>query len=262
MKKKLFINQQNLESSLVRGQNFLEGSILRSKEKNGYYQLIPAIKFTTCVSNPEDPLNYIGKCAALALFEQKGLEVHMHSIDYNGETYEVEEGFLGDYYDESGANDDTNSQELSETGISYDPFLIKKLNEDHKALLSIFTEIMEAASEDDYASVTDGLNVFGNRLRLHLMTEQIKFHTYLQQALADSSLTQQMNNTFQDKIKVIGQTALDFMGQYEECGWNDETKKSFVEGMEGLGKILTERITMEEELYELYLPKSAYNGAV
>jgi len=248
MKKKIFINQQNLESSLTSGQISLEGSILRLNDMSGYYQLIPAIKFTACISNPDDPLNYVGKCAALALFEQKGIEVHMNSIDYNNETYEVDEGFLGDYYDESGAEDDSDSQELSKNGISYDPTLIKKLNNDHKALIEIFTEIMEAASEDNYDTVTDKLDAFSNRLRLHLMTEQIKFHTYLEQALKDCELTQKMNRTFQDRIKVIGPTALDFMEKYEDGKWNDETKKSFVEGMEGLGKILTERINMEEEL--------------
>ncbi len=94
------------------------------------------------------------------------------------------------------------------------------------------------------------------------MTEQVKFHTYLEQALKHSELTQKLNSTFQKKIKVIGQATFDFMEQYEDIEWNDEIKKSFVEEMEGLGEILTDRIALEEELFELYLPKSAYNGAV
>ncbi len=99
MKKKIFINQQKMESSMISGQITLEGSILRSNNIKGYYQLTPAIKFTACVSNPDDPFSYIGKCAVMTTFEQKGIEIHMHSIDYNGETYEVEEGFIGDHYD-------------------------------------------------------------------------------------------------------------------------------------------------------------------
>jgi len=262
MKKKIFITQQNLESSLTSGQISLEGSLLRSDKIDGYYQLIPAIKFTGCVSNPDDPLQYIGKCAPLVFFEKKGIEVNMNSIDYKDEVYEVDEGFLGDFYDEADTADSPDSQELSEDGVAYDPTLIKKLNEDHKKLLEIFTDTMEAASEDNYDTVEDLLDVFGNKLQLHLMTEQIKFHTYLEQALQHCDLTQQMNKTFQERIKVIGKTALDFIGQYEGCQWDDEKKKSFVEGMEGLGKILTERIAMEEDLYELYLPKTSYQGAI
>ena len=256
------MSQEELESSLTSGDNFLEGSTLRSDKIDGYYQLIPAVKFTVCISNPEDPLQYIGKCSPLIFFEKKGIEINLNCIDYKGETYEVDEGFLGDYYNESIPADSPDSQELSEDSISYDPTLIKKLNEDHKKILGIFAEIMEAASEDNYDTVNDRLDAFSNALQLHLMTEQIKFHAYLEQVLQHSDLYQQMNKTFQDKIKIIGKKALDFIDQYEKCSWDNEKKKSFVEGMEGLGKMLMERIEMEEELYELYLPKAAYQGAI
>ncbi len=262
MKKRIFINQQNLESSLSEGRIILEGSILRANDFSGYYRLTPAIKFTACISNPADPLEYVGKCSALSIFEKQGIEIHMHSIDYRGETYEVDEGFLGDYYHENETDDEVESTSSPAATVAYDPNLIKKLNNDHEKLLELFTEIMEAASDNNFDTVNQKLNVFDNRLQLHLMTEQIKFHTYLEQALKNCAMTQQMNKNFQDRIKVIGQTALDFIDQYRESSWEEETKKEFVEGLEGLGKILTERIDMEEELYELYLPKSAYLGAV
>ena len=262
LKKKIFINQQNLESSLSHGHIILEGSMLKSNNMHGYYQLIPAIKFTSCVSDPGDPLNYVGKCAALILFEQKGIEVHMSSIDYHGVTYEVDEGFLGDYFTDGETEDEALSQHSEENGISYDPKLIQKLNDDHKTILEIFGEIIVSAEEDDFDTVSRKLELFGNRLRLHLMTEQIKFHTYLEQALAHCTLTQKMNKTFQERIKVIGNTALDFLAQYEDQIWTDKSKKSFITGMKGIGEVLVERITMEEELYELYLPKSAYQGAI
>ncbi len=262
MKKKIFINQQKLESSLINGQIILDGSILRSDDINGYYQLIPAIKFTACVSNPEDPLGYTGKCAALAIFEQKGVEVNMHSIDYKGETYEVDEGFLGDHHQDAQSEDDWESEIHSENGVKYDPYLIKKLNNDHKALTKFYDEIMEAASEDKYDIVTTKLNSFVDRLRIHLMTEQIKFYNYLEHVFKNNELTKTMNKSFQDRIKVIGQKAIDFIDKYENIDWNDETKQTFVKEIENLDKILAERATMEEDLYELYLPKSAYNGTM
>ncbi len=80
--------------------------------------------------------------------------------------------------------------------------------------------------------------------------------------LEQKLMPQRMNKSFQDKIKVIGKTALNFIGQYEECDWNDDNKQSFIEEMEGPGKLLNERIDMEGELFELYLPKSAYDVAV
>lgn len=247
---------------MARGRIELEGSILRSNDFPGYYLLTPAIKFTACISNPNDPHGYVGKCSALSLFEKQNIEIHMHSLDYRGETYEVDEGFLGDYRDESTTNDGDITGDESGDVIQYDPGLIKKLNNDHQELLQLFTEVMEAASQDDFDQVEKLLTLFGNRLKLHLMTEQIKFHTYLEQALKDCALTQQMNRDFQVRIMEIGQTALDFLNQYKSSTWDELTKNEFIEGMEGLGKILTERIDMEEELYELYLPRSAYLGAV
>ncbi len=247
---------------MASGRIELEGSMLKSNDFPGYYLLTPALKFTACISSPDDPLGYVGKCSALSLFEKQNIEIHMNSLDYKGETYEVDEGFLGDYYDENTTNDGDNTGDGSGDVIQYDPGLIKKLNNDHLELLRLFTEIMEAASQDDFDQVDKSLAVFGNRLKLHLMTEQIKFHTYLEQALKDCALTQQMNKDFQVRIMEIGQTALDFLNQYKSSTWDGPTKKEFTEGMEGLGVILTERIDMEEELYELYLPRSAYLGAV
>jgi len=260
MKKKIFISQQKLESSLVSGQIYLEGSILRSDDFSGHYKLMPALKFTGCASSPNDPAGYVGKCAALAIFEQKGIEVQMNSIDYNGETYEVDEGFLGDYYDEK--DTDSPKNEPSEKGVHYDPALITRLNEDHKSLRRLYNEIMKAASKDDYTTVSDKLETFGNKMRTHLMTEQIKFHAYLEQALKNSALTQKMNNNVQKKIKEIDHQTLDFIEKYENNDWSSETKKSFFEGMGKYGKTFADRISMEEDLYELYLPKSAYSGVV
>ncbi len=247
---------------MASGQIKLEGSMLRSNDFSGYYLLTPAIKFTACISNPDDPLGYVGKCSALSLFEKQNIEIHMHSLDYRGETYEVDEGFLGDYSDENTTSDTDNSDDDSGDMIQYDPGLIKKLNNDHQELLQLFTEVMEAASVDDFDQVEKSFALFGNRLKLHLMTEQIKFHTYLEQALKDCALTQQMNRDFQVRIMEIGQAALEFINQYKSCTWDEPVKKEFTEGMEGLGEILIERIDMEEELYELYLPRSAYLGAV
>lgn len=260
VRNRIFINQQKLEQSLVKGLITLEGSTLRSGKIDGYYQLIPAIKFTSCVSSPEDPLGYVGKCAALALLEQKGIEIEMHSIDYQGETFEVDEGFLGDFHKETEIKAASEANDQSDERINYNPSLIRKLHDDHKLLYKILDEIKAAISIDDYRSIPGRLDAFKNKLRIHLMKKQAELHKYIEVTLSHSEKIQKMNKTFQRKILRLNQAILQFIERYKNSSWNGNDKKSFNSGLKNLEKILTESITIEEELYELYLPKSAYNG--
>ncbi len=137
--------------------------------------------------------------------------------------------------------------------IAYQPELIDQFKKDHKELLTLFTNIVNAAEGRDTVQIPALLTEFKRRIMGHLLQENIQLYVYLKYLYADDSMTSELTKSMQKEMSAIGKTVLDFISKYTAKGAKYD--QEFRDGLQGIGAVLVERIKVEEEnLYGLYLP--------
>lgn len=139
--------------------------------------------------------------------------------------------------------------------IGYDPKLIDSLLHDHAQLGQIFTRIGEAPKTGNFSEVCALLVQFKSRLEAHILTENVRFYTYLQQSLANDLENARMMTDFRREMNVIARGVIDFVKQYQSCGFAPDERMQFANDYATVGKLLEQRLDSEENsLYPLYQP--------
>jgi len=140
-----------------------------------------------------------------------------------------------------------------ETGIEYDSALLPKLHKEHAALLSLATDVENAARQDDLASAAAHLQQFSSLLTSHLYNENLKLYLYLQSHLpADSSEYREMRR-LRKEMDGIGITVSQCIGKYQHIDQQPELKEKFLQELGVIVPILKKRIATEEGvLYAMY----------
>lgn len=139
------------------------------------------------------------------------------------------------------------------TGIHFHPELIGKLSQDHQALLKLFGQTQEAARQGDVALAARQLEAFRVLLQGHLLTENVRLYVYLEHALAADASSHQLMRAFRHEMDDIGKAVVDFLGAYRDLARRPDLTPQFLLALDGIGKVLVERIQREEEtLYPLY----------
>ncbi|MDD5329177.1 MAG: hemerythrin domain-containing protein [Sulfuricella sp.] len=146
------------------------------------------------------------------------------------------------------------------TGVHFDPNLVAGLIADHRALVAIFGDIVTAAGARNQASLQEKLGDFGDALRGHLLTENIKFYVYLQHSLESNTESAAIMHEFRKEMQHIGKAVADFLHKYTATtAWSESVWASFETELAVIGKVLVKRIQTEENvLYALYLPPEEY----
>ena len=146
------------------------------------------------------------------------------------------------------------------TGVHYDPNLVPGLIADHHALVAIFGEVGKAMGQKNSALLQEKLGDFGDALRGHLLTENIKFYVYLQHSLEGDTENANIMHEFRKEMQHIGKAVADFLHKYTGAAkWDGSIWQNFETDVAAIGKVLTKRIQTEENvLYPLYLPPEEY----
>ncbi len=146
------------------------------------------------------------------------------------------------------------------TQLHYDPNLVPSLIADHHVLVGIFGEVGNALKQKDSVLLKEKLSEFGNALRGHLLTENIRFYVYLQHSLEGDAENAAIMHDFRKEMQHIGKAVADFLHKYVgTTDWNDAAWQQFEKDVTQIGKVLVKRIQTEENvLYSLYLPPEEY----
>lgn len=146
------------------------------------------------------------------------------------------------------------------TEVHFDPKLVARLISDHQMLLGIFGEIGNASKQKNSTLLQDRLSEFGNALRGHLLTENIKFYLYLQHSLEGDAESAAVMQEFRREMQHIGKAVGDFLSKYERLNdWNTAAWEQFGNEVMQIGRVLIKRIQTEENvLYPLYMPAGGY----
>ncbi|HEY6095780.1 MAG TPA: hemerythrin domain-containing protein [Gallionellaceae bacterium] len=143
-------------------------------------------------------------------------------------------------------------------GISYDPNLIAELKLDHSHLLSLFANIISTTNQRNEKLLVEQLNEFGQKLRGHLLKENVRFYVYLKNSLRSDENSLAIMQDFSHEMQQIGRAVTDFLHKYISVPqWDDAQWAVFDRDLNAVGKVLGRRIESEEDtLYTLYLPQS------
>lgn len=170
---------------------------------------------------------------------------------------------FGHKQNETGQADNTAAQKNTNspgTGINYDPNLVAELKSDHGQLISLFTRIVATSSQRNDQLITEQLNEFGQKLRGHLLKENVRFYVYLKNSLQADENSMSIMQDFSHEMQQIGRAVTDFLHKYTNVPqWDEAQWAVFDRDLGSVGKVLTRRIESEEDtLYTLYLPPSNY----
>lgn len=139
------------------------------------------------------------------------------------------------------------------TAIHFHPELVGKLQQDHQALLRIYTQTQAAARRGDVVQAAHHLEEFRILLQSHLLTENVRLYVYLEHALAKDAPSHQLIRSFRHEMDDIGKAVVEFLTDYRDLAQHPEFAQQFSQALDGIGKVLAERIRREEEtLYPLY----------
>jgi regulator of sigma D len=144
-------------------------------------------------------------------------------------------------------------------GISFDPQLVNKLEDDHQELIEIFTEIKAAASVGHFRRIPTKLSEFKQSLQEHIAIENVRLYVYLQQHYAQDGEVSDFVNGLRAEMHGIARAAVRFAEKYTETPPVAATSSNFILGLDEIGEVLVKRVHLEEtRLYSLYLrPRSA-----
>ncbi|MDP2430585.1 MAG: hemerythrin domain-containing protein [Pseudomonadota bacterium] len=140
------------------------------------------------------------------------------------------------------------------THIHYDPRLVTHLIEDHRRLEKLFGGIVTASQARDVDLMTRNLGLFGNAIREHLLTENVRFYVYLQHTGGAEQAA--VVHGFQHEMRGIGKALTSFLFRHSEREtWDDAAWSEFARELDEIAQVLTRRIATEESsLYPLYQP--------
>jgi len=139
------------------------------------------------------------------------------------------------------------------TGIRFDPELVDRLKDDHRALFGLYRDMKSAFESQDYRTVTDMLRKFRGALQEHLLTENVRLYIYLSHSFKHDDTNFELIRGFRKEMDGIAKTAIKFLDKYDAIGVDAELAASFGRDLAEIGEVLGTRIQKEESiLYPLY----------
>jgi hypothetical protein len=149
--------------------------------------------------------------------------------------------------------DEARSSAAPGTSIRYDAGLLSQLAGDHKALSGVYDNIVALEKRGDYASLAIELNNFRALLREHVLRETTRLYIYLENTYSDAGGSTGLIREFRRDANQACKQFNRFVSEYCQGAWNPARKQRFRRDLEVLGKVLRERIEMEEDhLFFLY----------
>jgi len=171
-------------------------------------------------------------------------------------------GILGKLFSSDDAAKDarphgTQSQETApRRTIRHDPALLDSLLHDHVELVALYQRIGRLMQDGQYDGIRAELVNFKTRLEAHILTENVRFYTYLEQSLSDDAHNAEMMRDFRREMNTIARAVVSFVKKYQGSGTFDASLQiEFARDYQSVGDLLKQRLGREESsLYPLYQP--------
>lgn len=137
--------------------------------------------------------------------------------------------------------------------ISYDQGLIGALKHDHVDLAVLFQRIGSISRTGDAEDIRHALASFKARFEAHLLTENVRFYTYLEQSLGGDAHNAEVMREFRRDMNTIARSVVTFVKRYQNATFEPFERAQFAQEHEAVGKVLSQRLDNEENsLYPLY----------
>lgn len=137
--------------------------------------------------------------------------------------------------------------------ISYDPSLVASLRHDHGELVAQYQRLGELHQLGRFNEIRSELINFKTRFEAHILTENVRFYTYLEQSLADDLHNAELMRDFRREMNTIARGAVGFVKKYQISEFGLADREQFSQDYKTVGGLLTQRIEREESsLYPLY----------
>jgi len=144
----------------------------------------------------------------------------------------------------------TSHKRTTSTNIKYNGDLVPNLVAEHKALLKLHGEIINAAKSGQSVAARASLVKFKNLLVSHLLKENTSLYTYLKNSLNDNS-SAQLATDMKQEMDGIARLVTKFISTALAEGYQYDDK--FVNEFGDIGVALAQRIENEESaLYPAY----------
>lgn len=157
------------------------------------------------------------------------------------------------------APDPTATPATSQAGhtISYDPVLMDTLLHDHTQLTVCYAHIGKLLQENKFGEIRGELINFKTRLQAHILSENVRFYTYLEQSLEGDRGNLETLHDFRREMNVIARGVMDFVRKYQtSAALSNQSRLDFTNDYSAVGKLLAQRLQREESsLYPLYQPR-------
>lgn len=138
-------------------------------------------------------------------------------------------------------------------GIRFDPTLVNGLKRDHRELVDMYGKIGRLIEGGHFGDIPGELLVFKTRLEAHLLTENVRFYTYLEQSLESDTDNAAIIHDFRREMNGIARAVIEFVKRYQVARFDEATKRQFTDEYAKVGGLLAQRIEREESnLYPLY----------
>lgn len=139
------------------------------------------------------------------------------------------------------------------TKIQYDDMLVTRLKQDHAQLLKIFTQMMKAAEDANFAKVRAGLDAFLKLFNAHALTEYTKLYIFLDHAFKQDEENSLLIHQFKREMNDIGKAVRAFNTKWMSGDISKNNIGEFIRQAKQIGDVLVHRVKIEEErLYEIY----------
>ncbi len=150
-------------------------------------------------------------------------------------------------------NNNFQRQNNQKNRIKFRPELVKNLTHDHQEIITLYGEISDLVNQHKYGHVGDKVTEFKRKLQAHVIVENVQFYTYLEHKLSDDATNLEFIQDVRKEMNGIAHAVVQFSKKYEKAHFSDKLKDEFISDLEAIGKVLSQRVAMEEsQLYTLY----------
>ena len=153
------------------------------------------------------------------------------------------------------------SDSSGKNGIAYNTDLIPRYVGEHRELLTIFTQIIDASEASQPKKIARNLELFKQKFLDHIMDENFHLYLYLRQMLKLDDESHELMRIYQKEMAGIRRDVLKFVDAYLDDG--ADYNGDFHSQLLAIAGALKRRIDAEEDrLYPMYQPVESFKQAI
>ncbi|HEX7339271.1 MAG TPA: hemerythrin domain-containing protein [Rhodanobacteraceae bacterium] len=139
--------------------------------------------------------------------------------------------------------------------VHYDPKLVDSLLGDHSRLGNMYSRIGMLAKNGEFAEVRTLLAHFKSSLQAHILTENVRFYSYLEKSMAGDSENARTIHEFRRDMNTIAREVVNFVKTWQNSQFTTAAERQqFGADYDKIGELLEQRLDSEENsLYPLYM---------